>query len=373
VSRLKQRAEQKRKQAQQASEESFWQDLCRRINDGQVIPIISNAVRCDCIFDIDHDQVLGVSQAEEDNQNDLTIEEQLAEAWAEELGYPLRETYRLARVAQYNRVVKSRDDLQAKARYLHFLKDSLLFLAEEDEAVAEDTLAELREELDQVTFSDIVRELECPPCPAGQNDPLRILAQLNLPIYITTSFFDFMEQALAANGRQPRSQICFWSGEPVEFADEAHRVDPDFIPSAEEPLVYHLYGLETYPESLVLSEDDFLDFLTRVSQDTSQENPVLPLYLRKALTKSSLLLLGYRLQDWDFRILFRGIINTTPGSLRKFSLAIQLDPADQQAIISSEEAREYLEKYFGSSNFNVEWGTTGTFVQKLWEAWEQWR
>ncbi len=178
---------------------------------------------------------------------------------------------------------------------------------------------------------------------------------------------------MAANGRTPRAQICFWSGEPVEFADDRHRVDPDFVPSAEEPLVYHLYGLETYPESLVLSEDDYLDFLARIVRDTSQKNPIVPRYLRKALTQSSLLLLGYRLQDWDFRVLFRGVLSTTPGSLRKFSVALQLAPEEQHAIVSAAEAKEYLEKYFGSSNFNVEWGSSTRFVQKLWEAWNQWR
>lgn len=372
MSRLKKRAEERRKE-DQASQGSFWQDLCRRIRNGRVIPIISNAIRFERIFDIDDDTRLGLSAGEAENGHDLTIEEQLSEAWAEEVGYPLRETYRLARVAQYNRVVKSRDDLQAKARYLHFLKDSLLFLAGEDPVVKTGTIEELREEIDQLGLADIAQELAYPKFSQGQADPLRTLAQLNLPIYVTTSHFDFMERALAANGRTPRSQICFWTGEPVELADPAHRVEPDFVPSIEQPLVYHLYGLERYPESLVLSEDDYLDFLARIAQDTSQGQPLVPPYLRQALTQASLLLLGYRLQDWDFRILFRGLINTVPSSLRKFSLAIQLDPADQQGVVSSEEAKEYLEKYFGSSNFSVEWDSPAGFVKNLWEAWNQWR
>ena len=322
MSRLKQRAEQQRRQ-EQAGQESFWQDLCRRINDGQVIPIISNAVRSDRIFDIDGDQIIGVSAGQAEKATGLTITEQLADAWAARIGYPLPEQQRLARVAQYNRVVKSRDDLQAKSRYLDFLKDALLFLAEEDEDIDAETIREQRDAIDQLSFSDIAQELGYPNFTPGQSDPLRTLAQFNLPIYVTTGYFDFMERALAANGRQPRTQICFWAGEPVEFADETHRVAPHFVPSAEEPLVYHLYGLESYPESLVLSEDDYLDFLARVSQDVSQENPIIPWYLRKALTKSSLLLLGYRLQDWDFRVLFRGIINTTPRITAQKSPAVR--------------------------------------------------
>jgi hypothetical protein len=52
----------------------------------------------------------------------------------------------------------------------------------------------------------------------------------------------------------------------------------------------------------VLTEDDYLDFLVKVSWD----NTVIPPRIAEALTDSSLLLLGYHLQDWDFRVMFRG-------------------------------------------------------------------
>jgi hypothetical protein len=124
---------------------------------------------------------------------------------------------------------------------------------------------------------------------------------------------------------------------------------------------------------MVLTEDDYLDFLAVISQNNYQENPLLPWYLRKALTQSSLLLLGYHLRDWDFRTLFRGIINTPSSSLREFSLAIQLDPKMQRGIISPEQVRDYLQKYFGSSKFDVVWSTPHDFIKTLWEAWDQWQ
>ena len=39
---------------------------------------------------------------------------------------------------------------------------------------------------------------------------------------------------------------------------------PDWEPSIERPLVYHLYGLDKYPESMALTEDDFLDLLDKL-------------------------------------------------------------------------------------------------------------
>ena len=373
MSRLKARAEKRRRQAQKAEQAGFWDELSRRIDAGQVIPIISNSVLSDQIFDIDGDQILGISP-EENNPQGWSIGEQLADAWAEEVGFPLPEQHWLPRVALFDRVVNSSDDRAANTRYLRWLKDSLLYLAEDDMDVDPDRLQELREEIEQISFADTAVELGYPKAVQGFNDPLAHLAKLKLPIYITTSYFDFMERAIRADNREPRTQVCFWADEPVTYIDEAHRMDPEFTPTPENPLVYHLFGLEAYPESMVLNEDDYLDFLAAISKDANQKKQILPRYLRKALTQSSLILLGYRLRDWDFRIMFRGLINSTPAGLRMFNLAIQLDPErDQGQVVTAEQIRDYLEKYFDDANFVVQWDTSQDFVKNLWEAYDRWR
>ena len=204
MSRLKARAADKRKAQQQQEQATFWPELCRRIDAGRVIPIVSDDVYYEQIFDIDGDGILGISQGEE-NETGWSIEEQLADAWAEEIGFPLEleGRHKLARVALYNRVVKSNDDRGAKSAYLHWLKESLLFLAEEDPDVDQDVLAEQQEEIKQSSFANIAIELGYPRPVKGQPDALAQLAKLKLPIYITTSGFDFLERAILANGRSP--------------------------------------------------------------------------------------------------------------------------------------------------------------------------
>jgi hypothetical protein len=371
MSRLKARAERRRKESKNQEQSGFWPELCRRVEAGQVIPIISNSVFNDQIFDIDADQILGISPREK-NPTGWSIEEQLADAWAAEIGFPLSEQHWLPRVALFDRVVNSTDDRASKTRYLTWLKDSLLFLAEDDEEIDTETIAELRDELEQMSFSDIAVELGYPKPVRGYSNPLTTLAKLKLPIYVTTSPFDFLERAIIADHRQPRTQICFWAQEPINFLDDLHKTDYDFKPTPENPLVYHIFGLEAYPESMVLNEDDYLDFLAKISMDMNQDRPILPLYLRKAITKSSLILLGYRLRDWDFRVMFRGLIHSTPSSLRKFNLAIQLNPENQNQAVSADQIRDYLEKYFGDSDFTVEWNSPHGFMDTLWEAWQQW-
>ncbi|MFO7538665.1 MAG: SIR2 family protein [Chloroflexota bacterium] len=377
MGRLKAMNDQNRKVEQQQEQATFWPELCRRVDAGQVIPIIGATAFYEQIFDMDGDGLLGVSQ-EGETPNGLSLEEQLADAWADGIGYPLNGSHHVAQVALYNRVVKSRDDLSAKSSYLNWLKQALLFLAADDPAIDPDTIEEQQQEIEQSSFADIATELGYPRPPKGQPDALAKLAKLNLPIYVTTSYFDFLERAIIANGRTPRTQICFWSGDPVRYVDENHRTDHQFEPTPQNPLVYHLFGLEAYPESLVLTEDDYLDFLAAIVQDSAnQSDPRLPVNLRRALTQSSLVLLGYQLHEWDFRVLFRGLINTMPSGLRHFNLAIQFDPANQQWAVSPDDIKAYLKGYFEVKekqlNFTVEYGTTANFISRLWEAWDQWR
>ena len=364
MSRLKARAAKRRKQAQDAEQAGFWPELCRRIDAGQVIPIISNSVFDEQLFFFDE---------EDEFPEEWSIEERLTDVWAAEVGYPLSEQHWLPRVALFDRVVNSTDDRASKVRYLQWLKETLLFLAEGNDEIDPDTIEELRDDIEQHTFSDIAVELGYPQTTNGKNNQLQQLAELKLPIYITTSPFDFLERAIKANHRTPRTQICFWSEEPSTYLDEAHKTDHDFKPTAENPMVFHVFGLEAYPESMVLNEDDYLDFLAIISKDINQKNPLIPVYLRKALTKSSLILLGYRLRDWDFRVMFRGLINSTPSSLRRFNLAIQLEPPQETPAVSARQIRSYLEKYFGGSDFTVEWNTPHGFVATLWEEWNRWR
>lgn len=357
----------------EAKDSDFWDDLYRRLRQGKLVPIIGSAVRHNRIFDIDWDNDLTVSAQVSMPPDATTVDEELAQAWASDLGYPMPDGHVLARVAQYNRTLANDPD-QAKNNYLLFLKKTLLTLAEDDVAVR-DEVAGLRGQLFDLSFAELVTTLDYPRFPTGRVDPLRLLAQLRLPIYITTSHYDFLERLLRAEGAtRVRTQFCLWNRDESQV-EPAHRPDPHYIPTAEEPVVYHLFGYERYPGSLVLSEDDFLDFLLAFVRDTNSAHPLIPHYLRSALEESSLLLLGYRLQDWDFRVLFRWLINFLHRRLsvleRMYSVAIHLDPQFQQGIADADKAREYLKRYFGSANFRVEWSSIDQFISTLWQEWDR--
>jgi len=132
--------------------------------------------------------------------------------------------------------------------------------------------------------------------------------------------------------------------------------NPNYRPTTAEPLVYHLFGQEADPNSVVLTEDNYLDFLMRISQ----EKRLIPPIVAQSLEDSSLLLLGYRMGAWDFRTLFRGLITSRRGSRRAISIAIQLEP-DQY----TREAQDYLEHYFREVEFKVYWGTSQEFLTNI--------
>jgi SIR2-like protein len=337
------------------------EDLMRRINQGIVIPIVSNSLRIEQVF----------SGGGEDSgeENDLSIYEQLTAEWANLIGYPLEDKHNLARVAQYH-LVEHKDDPHARTNYLNFLKELLATMAQDDKEYA-DVAQGLKGQIQDRRFSEIVRALDYPRFSARMEDPLNLLARLPLPIYVTTSQSNFLEQALWAEGKNPRTQICFWTG-PIVSANAEHRTDPDFSPSVTNPMVFHLFGIEDYPQTLVLSEDDYINFLISMVEDTNTLNPVVPLVLRRALSESRLLLLGYRLQDWDFRVLFRFLLKFRKEDFSPRGMAIQLKP-NQKSNENLEKSIDYLKQYFDRKKFDIEWNTAESFIQELWDDWDAYR
>jgi SIR2-like domain len=346
----------------------FWKDIMPRIQQGIVIPIISNSFRIEQIF---REEKRPLDQSAENLQSDedLTVEEQLAEEWANFIEYPMPDVHNLARVAQYF-LVEQKDSIQARAKYVEFLKTLLLAIAQDDEEYG-DLVSKLKMQIQEQDFSEIVRQLDYPRFLHSAEDPLRLLARLPLPVYITTSYYDFLERALDAEGKNPRTQVCFWSGRGFSARPEHHQ-DPDYKPTPAKPVVYHLFGLEDYPQTLVLSEDDFMNFLISVVEDTNTQNPIVPLKLRQALAESPLLLLGYQLRDWDFRVLFRFILRFRKEELSPRGMVIQLKQ-DRKRIGTIEKALQYLSNYLDKKQFDVEWTDTETFIRRLWDEWNSYR
>jgi hypothetical protein len=241
---------------------------------------------------------------------------------------------------QYDFPLENRSDLASVAQFLAIEYDPMF----------------PKEELLKRWFTNIQ-----PPDFADPGEPHGALASLPLPIYITTNYDSFMVQALSAQGKKPRRDYCRWN----KFLTQPSVMD-DLARSVEEPVVYHLHGHGDLPESLVLTEDDYLDFLVNVSTNRS----LLPLRVQEAIAGTSLLFVGYRLADYNFRVMFRGLVSAMEASLRRISVTVQLPPEPE----GSAEARlqqKYMTKYFREKDIHVYWGTAREFAAELTARWKE--
>lgn len=190
-----------------------------------------------------------------------------------------------------------------------------------------------------------------------EGDPYRVMAAFGkVSVYVTTGWTDLLQAALRARnpGREPITMTFPWN-EPIETDPP-----PDPLPTVDRPLVYHLFGRLDNPRSLVLSEDDYFEW----TNAWIERRKDLPPSVRKALTAKSLLFLGYRLDDWDFRVVFHGIKSFGGSSMKEnLHVGVQLSPENQ--LIEPEAAQEYLESYFGDDKVSIYWGNTRRFLDEL--------
>jgi len=336
-------------------EEKDWDTLLRAIDVGKCTPFLG-AGAC-----------LGA----------LPLGSEIARDWAAKYGYPLEDCGDLVRVAQF----------LAVDRHPMFPKDEIVKL-----------------------FNNLAL-----PDFSKPDEPHGLLADLPLPVYMTTNYDDIMMLALKSRSKDPKRELCRWN-QVVKY--EPSIFQPGFKPTTANPVVFHLHGHHELVESLVLTEDDYLDFLVNNSRDEK----ILPHWIQRALSGTSLLFIGYRLADWSFRVLFRGFVTSRERSLRRMSITVQLpspklvdevhlkngDKITGRVIKRSEEnidietnamglvsigkkcvdrivagdegrqeaqkkQQEYLSNYFMRMDMRVYWGEAREFVGELRERWERFK
>jgi len=198
-----------------------------------------------------------------------------------------------------------------------------------------------------------------PPDFSQPDEPHGVLAELPLSVYMTTNYDDFMFQALKNRYKDPRREFCRWN-DALKNRPSAFDARPRYQPSPANPLVYQLHG-HTDPHSLVLTEDDYLLFL-----DAMRDPKLLPAAVRTALSESSLLFIGYRLADWNIRVLLQGLRR---GLLRNLSVMVLVPPRNEDPE-RQRKVQDYLDRYYAMQDLRVYWGTVRTFCAELRRRWE---
>jgi hypothetical protein len=245
---------------------------------------------------------------------------EIAQGWAQKYHYPLDDTSDLIRVAQF--IALTMDPMFPKEEIVRMFK--------------------------KISRPDFT----------GPSEPHRVLARMPLPIYITTNYDDFMFQALSKQNKDVRQELCRWNKNVKDYPSD---FDKGFIPTVANPVVFHLHGYHPVADSLVLTEDDYMDFLVNISQDEG----LIPPPIRQALVGTSLLFIGYRIADWNFRVLLRSLARFMESGLRRTHFAVMLPPAETET--TPRQAQDYLAKYYENIDVRVYWGTVKEFLSDLQE------
>ena len=310
---------------------------------------------------------------------------ELARSWAERYEFPLapQERDSLPQVAQYlayhpKRTVLERE-LEAqmwRSLVRHFPDKLPPGVTAERNKETDPSLAELATHIWRARLSD------------NPNDPYWLLAGMPFPVFITATRDNLLVEALKARGKSPRWEVCRWPVFEEAFEEgwpsSIFTKQPGFRPDIENPLVFYAFGHIGYPGTIVLTEDDFFDYLIGITKRTpSAHTPqtgetgmaAIPDVVKTALSRRGLLFLGFRVSDWEFRTLFRRILAqersvlTSRDAPRHISVSVQLEPTEGGEYIQPEGARQYLNKYFQPKRVQIFWGNAEQFIQKMYSKW----
>jgi hypothetical protein len=293
----------------------------------------------------------------------------------------------------------SREDLPTVAQYMAIYNGRPL-TAKED--LAKQLARKLRGQtgLDPEQLENVSRILSAAgkiERAANPADPHRVMASKAFAIYLTTNADSLMEDALVEAGRNPRSDFSRWNKDPFfdllnfnKYPTIRDR-EPKYIPSVAHPLVYHLFGQFDLPAplsgateptngaaplanrteagfgSMVLTEDDFFNYLLSIGSKADAKD-LTPGPVGTALTANSLLFLGFRLDDWSFRVLLRSIFNKEGSGARMVGansypcVGAQIQP-EEDRVPQPASASKYFEQYLRESKIDIFWGSTAEFIQ----------
>jgi hypothetical protein len=169
---------------------------------------------------------------------------------------------------------------------------------------------------------------------------LRTLARMPFKLIVSTNYDRLMERALMMEGKQPGRDFLRIVQPPAGWDIRANpQLTEKFLEWAEfEGLIlYKIHGSflgsatsATPPAAgahysdnpLIITEEDYIQFMTAMGHD-DHERVGIPQCIRSRMTERMLLFLGYGLEDWDIRALYKGLIDSLDNFKKRDSFAIQ--------------------------------------------------
>ncbi len=157
---------------------------------------------------------------------------------------------------------------------------------------------------------------------------LYMLAALPFRIIITTNYDKLFEKALRET--KVSDGVC---KDPMIRIYDPHKTDSiedvPLHPNAAKPVLLKLHGDIDKPESIVVTEEDYITFIQRMS-----DNKLHPIHkkIQMNMTELPIMFIGYSLKDYNLRMLFRTLRWTVDPA--NFPLCFSVDPQPDNLIVS---------------------------------------
>ena len=213
----------------------------------------------------------------------------LSEKLAGECNYPYDDKTNIQRVSLYHQFKKSRHEL----------------------------ISSIKREI--TTSENGIRYM---PSPA-----LHMLAALPFRVIITTNYDRLFDIALSrANtlNNIPKQPLLRVYNPDLDHKPEDVPLDP----VEENPIYLKLHGDIEYPESIVITEEDYILFIQKMSDNNRH-----PIHsnIRGRINSWPTIFIGYSLKDYNLRLLFKTLrFNVDPAN---FPISFAVDPYPDELIV----------------------------------------
>jgi hypothetical protein len=219
---------------------------------------------------------------------------------------------------------KDRENLQRVSSYYEWLS-----------GFRSPLVSEIRNAVETEITEAIAGKPSPPPLPREPSPVLRGLARLGFPIVITTNYDHLYEKALgqiaqeqASGASKPAAKVtateenfdkCIYSPKSI-----VKTKDCPAVPSSTRPYLLKIHGDLDHDDSIVITDEDYIQFVLRMG-DKHPYHPVGKNVLTY-LTKWPTLFIGYRLRDYNLRLLIKTLRWRMDPAQIPASYAIDKDP-----------------------------------------------
>ncbi len=198
-----------------------------------------------------------------------------------------------------------------------------------------------REELERLLAEQITRVTQPRPIHTA-------LAQLHQVRFVITSNYDqFLEVEFQHYGRRLTKHVY----DPTN--PRTGHFDVRLFIKAPEVVLHKMHGTVEQPRSMVITTSDYIRYLAHLNDPDRG----MPEFFRKyVIPQHTLLFLGYSLADWNFRVIWEGVLATHRDSgtqIESYAVVRKGEGKNKEETAKLEREFEFQRAFWAKRNVNL--------------------